>query len=80
MEIIYEGIVELKTKVGRLRAHKIIPIMPENKIFPGKYPITAWFTADKNRLPLRVDAKMSFGTAYVELTNYENVRFGPDYK
>lgn len=80
MEIIYKGIVKLKSKVGYLKAHKIIPIMPENKIFLGKYPITAWFTADRNRLPLRVDAKMSFGTAYVELTNYENVRYGSDYK
>jgi len=80
LEVIFMGVVELKSKVGRLRAYKIIPVMPENKIFPGKYPITAWFTADRNRLPLRVEAKMSFGTTYVELTNYENVRYGPDYR
>ncbi|MCP4456823.1 MAG: DUF3108 domain-containing protein [Cytophagales bacterium] len=80
MEIIYKGIVELKSKVGRLRAYKIIPVLPENRLFPGEFPIAAWFSADRNRLPLRVDAKMSFGTTYVELTNYENVRYGPDYQ
>ena len=79
MEVIYKGIVELNSKVGRLRAYKIIPVMPKNKLFPGEYPIVAWFTADRNRLPLRVSAKMKFGTAYVELTNYENVKYGPDY-
>lgn len=79
MVVIYQGIEELKSKVGRLRAYKVIPVMPENKLFPGENPITAWFSADRNRLPLRVDAKMSFGTVYVELINYENVKYGPDY-
>lgn len=79
LELIYKGVVELKSKVGRLHAHKIIPILPENRLFLGEYPITVWLSADKNRLPLRVAAKMSFGTAYVELTNYAHVKHGPDY-
>ncbi len=80
LEVLYKGIEEVKSKVGQIKAYKILPIMPENKIFPGKYPITAWFSADRNRLPLKVSAKMSFGTTYVELTNYENIPYGPDYE
>lgn len=80
LEVIYKGIEEIRSKVGKLRAYKVLPVMPENKLFPGDFPITAWFSADRNRLPLRVSAKMSFGTTYVELTNYENIKFGPDYR
>ena len=80
LEVIYKGIEEIRSKVGKLKAYKVIPVMPENKLFPGEFPITAWYSADRNRLPLRVSAKMSFGTTYVELTDYANVRYGPDYK
>ena len=80
MEVVYKGIEEIRSKVGKLRAYKVLPVMPENRLFPGEFPIAAWFSADRNRLPLRVSAKMSFGTTYVELTNYENVRFGPNYR
>lgn len=79
LEVIYKGKERIRSKVGRLNAHKIIPRLPENRLFPGKDPITIWVSADKNQLPLRADARMSFGTAYVELTGYKNVKFGPDY-
>jgi hypothetical protein len=79
MDVEYAGVVELKSKVGRLKAHKIIPKLPENRLFPGKDPITIWISADKSQLPLRADARMYFGTAYVELTDYKNIKFGPDY-
>ncbi len=80
MDVIYKGVETITSKVGQLRAHKIVPIMPENKIFPGKYPITAWLSADKNQLPLRVDADMFFGSAYIELVKYKNVKYGIDYE
>lgn len=77
---IYDGIEQVKTKVGNLSAYKIIPVLPKNKIFPGENPITAWISADMNQLPLQVEANMFFGTAYCELTNYKNIKYGPDFK
>ncbi|MBV6647836.1 MAG: DUF3108 domain-containing protein, partial [Cyclobacteriaceae bacterium] len=56
--VIYEGQEYVKTKVGKLRSHRMTPIMPQNKIFPGEKPITVWFTADSNRLPVKVKADM----------------------
>jgi hypothetical protein len=80
LDVIYKGKEELRSKVGRLQAYKLVPLMPENRLFPGKEPIAVWISADKNRLPLRADANMYFGSAYVELTNYKNIKFGPDYQ
>ena len=78
--LIYDGIEVIKTDVGKLRAHRIIPIIPENKIFPDLTPITAWISADQNQLPLKVEAKMFFGHAFVELTGYKNIKYGPDFR
>lgn len=80
LDVIYKGKEMLKSKVGNLQTYKLVPLMPENRLFPGKEPISVWISADQNRLPLRVDADMSFGTTYVELTGYKNVKYGPDYQ
>jgi hypothetical protein len=79
-ELLYAGIEEIDSPVGKLRAHKLVPDLPENRLFPGEYPVKVWLSADKNRLPLRADAKLYLGSAYVELVNYKNIKFGPDYR
>ncbi len=80
MKVVFEGTEIIKTKVGRLTAYRVVPLIPENKIFPGKKPITGWVSADANQLPLRVSANMFFGTAYCDLTGYKNIKFGPDFE
>lgn len=78
--LLYDGQEKVKSEVGKLTAHRVIPIIPENKIFPGTNPIIAWISADANQLPLKVEADMFFGHAYVELTGYKNIKYGPDFK
>ena len=78
--VLYEGIEEIKTEVGKLNAHRIVPIIPENDIFTGTNPIVGWISADRNQLPLRIEANMWVGHAYVELTGYKNIKYGPDFQ
>jgi hypothetical protein len=79
VNVIYRGEEDIKTLVGRMRAHRVVPRLPQNRLFPGEDPVTVWFSADSNQLPLRASARMDFGTAYVELNGYRNIKFGPDY-
>lgn len=79
-QVVYKGIEPVKTKVGEINAHKLVPIMPENDIFPGETPITAWISADGNQLPLKIEAEMFFGSAYCELTSFKNIRYGQDFE
>ncbi len=78
-KVVMEGKEMIRSKVGELLAYKLVPLIPENKIFPGEKPITAWVSADANQLPLRISARMFFGTAYCELTNYQNIKYGVDF-
>jgi hypothetical protein len=48
--------------------------MPKNKVFEGENSITAWFSDDKNRIPIKINAAMFIGSAGVELTGYTNLR------
>lgn len=78
--LLYMGVEKVKTKVGKINCHKIVPIMPDNKLFSGENAVTFWISADPNRLPLKVEADMFFGTAYCELTAYKNVKSGIDFE
>ncbi len=74
LKIIYHGKQTIKIKAGKVRALVFKPVMPDNKLFDGENSITAWFSDDKNRIPLKIDAKMFIGSAGVELTEYSGLK------
>jgi len=73
-KILYNGKRVVKTKVGRIRALEFVPVMPKNKIFDGENSVTAWFSDDKNRIPIKINANMFIGSAGVELTEYSGLK------
>jgi hypothetical protein len=74
LKILYMGKETIKTKAGKFRAIVLKPIMPNNKMFNGENSVTAWFSDDKNRIPLKISANMFIGSAGVELTSYQGIR------
>jgi hypothetical protein len=74
MKIVFRGRDVVKTKVGKIRALVFSPVMPENKLFEGEDSITVYFSDDKNRIPLKIDAKMFVGSAGVEITGYSGLK------
>lgn len=74
MKILYQGKDVVKTKAGKFRAIKLIPIMPDNKVFDGENSVTAWFSDDGNRIPVKISADMFIGSAGVELTGYSGLK------
>ena len=73
-KILYNGKRVVKTKVGKIRAIEFVPVMPKNKIFDGENSVTAWFSDDKNRIPIKINANMFIGSAGVELTEYSGLK------
>lgn len=74
MNILYHGKDVVKTKAGKFRAIKLVPIMPDNKVFDGENSVTAWFSDDGNRIPVKISADMFIGSAGVELTGYSGLK------
>ncbi len=74
MKILYKGKDVIKTKAGKFRAIKLVPIMPDNKVFDGENSVTAWFSDDRNRIPVKISAEMFIGSAGVELTSYSGLK------
>lgn len=77
-KIVYYGKDKVKTKAGDFNAHMFKPVMPENKIFRGKQPVTVWFSDDKNHIPVRIDADFVVGSGKCILTDYKNLKSKPN--
>jgi hypothetical protein len=43
-------------------------------VFDGENSVTAFFSDDKNRIPVKIDAEMFIGSAGVELTSYQGLK------
>ena len=66
----YLGKEEIKTKYGKRDSFKISPIMPENSIFSKKEAIICWISADCEKIPLKLRAKVKIGTLELNLEKY----------
>jgi len=64
----------IRTKVGKVRTIVLVPVMPKNKIFDGENSVSAWFSDDKNRIPVKISAELFIGSASVELIDYSGLR------
>ncbi|NJL12272.1 MAG: DUF3108 domain-containing protein [Microscillaceae bacterium] len=74
LKIRYLGKDVAKTKFGKMNAHRLVPIMPENSLFAGESSVRFWVSDDKNRVPIRVEADMFIGKVVVEIKDYKNIR------
>ncbi|RUA31283.1 MAG: DUF3108 domain-containing protein [Bacteroidetes bacterium] len=75
LEIVYLGDETLDLEIGKVRAHKVSPVMPETKIFDGENSIMGWFSADKNKIPLKINAELYVGSGGLEITSFRNIKY-----
>jgi hypothetical protein len=54
--------------------------MPENQLFRGKRPVKVFISADKNRVPIRIQAEFIVGMVEVELQNHKNMKNNFSFK
>lgn len=74
LKIIYAGKDKVNTKLGKIPCHKLVPVMPDNKLFDGENSVTCWISDDGNRIPVKIQAKMFIGSTGIELTGIRGLR------
>ena len=59
----------IQTKFGKLDAFRLEPVLalPQSKLFREGGKMSLWVSADERRIPLRIDFKISIGTASLRL-------------
>ncbi len=70
----FAGREVVKTRLGKFKAIKLIPLIPSNKIFRGQDPLKIWISDDINKLPLKAEASLLLGAAELYITSAQNLR------
>jgi len=70
----YAGKETIKTDVGKVKCIKLVPTLVVDRVFKNEDDMTVWITDDKNKIPVRVKAKIAVGSLKVDLTSYSNLR------
>ena len=74
LKIIYDGKEKVDTDLGTIMCRRLIPIVPDNKLFDGENSITVWISDDENQLPIKIQAKMFIGSTGLELEGFKGLR------
>lgn len=69
VEVRVEEIEKVETPWGKVDAARVLVIMPFQGIFLNQGNIRVWFTADDQRIPVRMKAKVVIGSIVADLVN-----------
>lgn len=72
-KLVFVGRETVKTKLGKFNCIKVKPMVATGYVFDDPFPVTIWVTDDQNRMPVRIESKLSVGSVRIELTSYQGV-------
>lgn len=71
----YLGKETVSTKLGKVNAIKLSPLMPDNEMFKGGNSIRFWVSDDKNRVPLKVEALLFIGSVDLDIKSFSGLKW-----
>lgn len=71
----YVGDEIVKTKFGKMKCHRFLPLVKTGDLFKTQDAITVWLTADENHIPVRVRFKLFLGSMYCDLVNFQGLKW-----
>jgi len=73
--IVFRGREIVDTKAGKIRAFKLVPKMPDNKLFSGADAVSVYLSDDKNKIPVLIQAELLVGAVKVNLYKASGLRY-----
>lgn len=71
----YKGKEEVKTKLGKFKCLRFVPVVEPGRIFESEDDMTFWLSDDKNLVPLRVKFDLIVGSVKCDLAEYSNLKY-----
>jgi hypothetical protein len=69
----YLGEEIIKTKFGRIKCFKFRPLVQSGRVFKAEESLTVWITADKNKIPVRIQADLAVGSLKADLDQFKGL-------
>ncbi|RIW17505.1 DUF3108 domain-containing protein [Algoriphagus lacus] len=74
LKLIYEGTEQIETSLGLKDTYIFSPLMPQNKLFRGDYPVKVWVTKDQNKIPVKIKADLFIGSLNIDISSAKGLR------
>ena len=72
-EIEYRGKEIIKTRTGKYRCMKFIPVVQEGRVFSKSDALEVWITDDGNKIPIMARAQIKVGSVKMHLVEWEGL-------
>ena len=69
----FVGYDVVKTRWGKIKCKKLIPVVQEGRVFSDKEGLTLWVTDDENKVPVRLEAELAVGSIKMDLVEHKNL-------
>lgn len=73
LQIKFKGKEFVKTKFGKIRCLKFVPVLQKGRIFKHEEDLQVWLSDDKNHIPIYAKADILFGSIKLDLTSYSGL-------
>ena len=73
LRIKYIGKETINSDIGKIRCIKFHPVVQKGRVFKKEEDMTAWISDDKNKIPVRAEAKIAVGSVKMDLTEYSGL-------
>ncbi|WP_235009861.1 DUF3108 domain-containing protein [Algoriphagus boritolerans] len=74
LKLIFEGTERIETSLGLKDTYIFSPLMPQNKLFRGDYPVKVWVTKDQNKIPVKIKANLFIGSLNMDISSAKGLR------
>ncbi len=64
----------IKTKFGKVKSLKFMPVVQEGRLFKSKESLIIWISDDENKIPLKINASLAIGSLRAELSGYKKLK------
>jgi Protein of unknown function (DUF3108) len=74
LKVKYVGDEVIHIRKGKFKCHKFVPVVQTGRYFKSENDVNFWVTADKNKIPILVRAKIPVGTVKMHLVEWTNLK------
>ena len=74
LKIKYVGDEEIKIRKGKFKCHKFVPVVQTGRYFKSEEDVNFWVTADDNKIPVLVKAKIPVGIVKMHLVEWSGLK------
>lgn len=74
LKVKYAGDETIKIRKGKFKCHKFVPVVQTGRYFKKEDDVQFWVTADKNKIPVLIKAKIPVGTVKLHLVEWSGLK------